>query len=60
LAIQALFGERADFVLSSTRLAPQATQASDFRFRLEGIPTGIPMDWHTRVESWKAPLRFGA
>jgi uncharacterized protein len=51
LAIQVLFGERADIVLGSTRLAPQATQASGFRFRFETLEHAL--------DELLAPLRFG-
>ena len=51
LAIQALFGERGAIVLGSTRLEPQATQASGFRFRFETVESAL--------EDLLAPLRGG-
>ncbi len=51
LAIQALFGERAAVVLGSTRLEPQATQASGFRFRFETVEPAL--------DDLLAPLRDG-
>jgi len=51
LAIQALFGERADVVLGSTRLEPLATRASGFRFRFETVDSAL--------EDLLAPLRGG-
>ena len=51
LAIQALFGERADIVLGSTRLEPLATQASGFRFRFEAVEQAL--------DDLLAPLRGG-
>ncbi|MGZ8321290.1 MAG: TIGR01777 family oxidoreductase, partial [Telluria sp.] len=41
LASQALFGERAEIVLGSTRLEPHATQASSFRFRFEAVEQAL-------------------
>ncbi|MES2632712.1 MAG: TIGR01777 family oxidoreductase [Pseudomonadota bacterium] len=50
-AIALLFGERADIVVGSTRVEPQATQASGFRFRFETIASAL--------EDLLAPLRGG-
>jgi len=47
LAVQALFGERADVVLASTRLEPQATLASGYRFGFETVEPP-----HTAEELW--------
>ncbi|MGZ8274381.1 MAG: TIGR01777 family oxidoreductase [Burkholderiaceae bacterium] len=51
LAIRALFGERAEIVLGSTRLEPQATQASGFQFRFEAVEQAL--------DDLLAPLRGG-
>ncbi len=51
LAIQALFGERADIVLGSTRIEPQATRASGFAYRFETVEQAL--------DDLLAPLRGG-
>jgi uncharacterized protein (TIGR01777 family) len=51
LAIQLLFGEKAEIMLGSTRLEPAATLASGFRFRFETIAEAIA--------DLLAPLRDG-
>jgi len=58
LAIQALFGERAAIVLSSTRLEPVATRAAGFRFRFEAVEQALddllaPMRGGVRVRVWE-------
>ena len=50
-AIGALFGERADIVLGSTRLVPTATLAAGYRFRFETVEHAL--------EDLLAPLRGG-
>jgi uncharacterized protein len=50
-AIEALYGERADIVLGSTRLVPTATLASGYRFRFETVEHAL--------EDLLAPLRGG-
>lgn len=41
LAIKALFGERADIVLGSTRLEPLAAGASGYRFRFDAVEQAL-------------------
>jgi uncharacterized protein len=50
-AIEALYGERADIVLGSTRLVPTATLAAGYRFRFETVEHAL--------EDLLAPLRGG-
>jgi uncharacterized protein len=41
LALKALYGERADVLLASTRLLPQATQASGFAWRFSQVDEAL-------------------
>jgi len=58
LAIQALYGERAEIVLGSTRLEPAATLASGFRFRFESVEDALgdlltPLRGGTYMRTWE-------
>ena len=58
LAIQALFGEKAEIVLGSTRLEPTATLASGYRFRFESVQAALadllrPLRGGTFLRVWE-------
>jgi len=58
LAIQALFGEKAEIVLGSTRLEPAATLASGYRFRFESVQAALadllrPLRGGTFLRVWE-------
>ena len=56
-ALRALYGERADVLLASTRIEPRALRASGFRWRYESIEDALvaelaPLRGGTWVKTW--------
>lgn len=56
--IQLMFGERADVVLASNRVAPSATLASGYRFRFETVEAALsdllsPLRGNTWEKTWE-------